>query len=113
MFSVEKATEFYVGFLGFSVDFEHRFDDAAPLYTQVSRGGLLVHLSEHHGDCCPGSAVIAYVDDLDAYHAEVTRKGYGFMRPGLENMPWGVRWMSVTDPFGNRIHFSDRPKPNE
>lgn len=40
IFSVEKAKEFYVGFLGFSIEWEHRFDDNAPLYMQVSRGGL-------------------------------------------------------------------------
>ena len=27
IFSVDKAKEFYVGFLGFSVDWEHRFGD--------------------------------------------------------------------------------------
>jgi hypothetical protein len=26
IFGVEKAKEFYVGFLGFAVDWEHRFD---------------------------------------------------------------------------------------
>lgn len=29
IFSVEKAKEFYVGFLGFTIDWEHRFDDNA------------------------------------------------------------------------------------
>ena len=37
IFSVEKAREFYVDFLGFTWDWEHRFDDDAPLYAQVSR----------------------------------------------------------------------------
>jgi len=53
IFSVEKAKEFYVAFLGFSVDWEHHFDDNSPAYLQVSRNGLLLHLSEHHGDGCP------------------------------------------------------------
>ena len=43
------------GLLGFRVDWEHRFRRAAPLYMQVSRDGLVLHLSEHHGDACPGS----------------------------------------------------------
>ena len=34
IFSVDKAKEFYVGFLGFAVDWEHRFDDPAPVYMQ-------------------------------------------------------------------------------
>ena len=35
IFDVGKAREFYLGFLGFTVDWEHRFDDRAPLYMQV------------------------------------------------------------------------------
>ena len=54
IFDVERAEEFYAGFLGFSVDWEHHFEDNAPAYLQVSRAGLVLHLTEHHGDCCPG-----------------------------------------------------------
>jgi catechol 2,3-dioxygenase-like lactoylglutathione lyase family enzyme len=107
IFSVEKAREFYVGFLGFTVDWEHRFDPAAPLYMQVSRGGLSLHLSEHHGDACPGSTVFVRVTGLAAYHREITAKGYGFMRPGIERAPWNADVMEVTDPFGNRLRFNE------
>jgi hypothetical protein len=58
IFSVEKAREFYLSFLGFSVDWEHRFDDDLPVYMQISRPGLTLHLSEHHGDACPGATVL-------------------------------------------------------
>ncbi len=57
IFDVEKAKEFYVGFLGFTVDWEHHFEENTPAYLQVSRDDLVLHLSEHHGDCCPGSTV--------------------------------------------------------
>jgi hypothetical protein len=50
IFDVAKAHEFYLGFLGFRVDWEHRYGADFPLYTQVSRGGLRLHLSEHAGD---------------------------------------------------------------
>jgi hypothetical protein len=30
IFSVDKAKEFYVDFLGFCVDWEHHFDDNSP-----------------------------------------------------------------------------------
>ena len=36
IFDEAKAKEFYVGFLGFRVDREARFDETAPLYMQVS-----------------------------------------------------------------------------
>lgn len=55
IFDVAKAREFYVDYLGFSVDFEHRFHDNAPLYMGISRDGLVLHLSEHHGDPSTGS----------------------------------------------------------
>jgi catechol 2,3-dioxygenase-like lactoylglutathione lyase family enzyme len=108
IFSIEKAREFYVGFLGFAVDWEARFDDKAPVYMQMSRGTMLLHLTEHHGDCCPGSTVHVEMRGLADYHREVNSKGYGFMRPGLEPAPWGADIMEVIDPFGNRIRFSQR-----
>jgi uncharacterized glyoxalase superfamily protein PhnB len=107
IFSREKAQEFYVDFLGFQVDWEHRFDESAPVYLQVSRGGCVLHLSEHHGDCCPGSTVFVRVTGLDAYHREITAKGYGFMRPGIEPTFHNSRCMQVTDPFGNRLRFDE------
>jgi catechol 2,3-dioxygenase-like lactoylglutathione lyase family enzyme len=110
IFSVEKAREFYVAFLGFSVDWEHRFDAAAPIYMQVSRAGCVLHLSEHHGDCCPGSTVFVRVTGLEGYHREITSKGYGHLRPGLEPTFHGSRCMEVTDPFGNRIRFDESIK---
>ena len=107
IFHVEKAKEFYIGFLGFQVDWEHRFDDSAPLYMQVSRSGCVLHLSEHHGDSCPGSTIFLRVRGLDEYHGEITAKGYGFMRPGIERTFHNSRCMTVIDPFGNRIRFDE------
>jgi catechol 2,3-dioxygenase-like lactoylglutathione lyase family enzyme len=107
IFDVTKAKEFYVGFLGFTVDWEHRFDEKAPLYIQVSRAGLKLHLSEHHGDCCPGSTAFIRVHGLAEFHAEISAKGYGFNRPGLETTFHQSRCMEVIDPFGNRLRFDE------
>jgi hypothetical protein len=107
IFSVDKAREFYLGFLGFTVDWEHRFDAEAPLYLQVSRGGAVLHLSEHHGDGTPGTIVRINMRGLDAYHREISTKGYRYMRPGIETMPWDRRDMTVVDPFNNRLVFSE------
>jgi len=106
IFSVEKAKEFYLDFLGFKLDWEHRFGDNFPLYAQVSRSGLVLHLSEHHGDACPGSAILIMMQGIDDYHREVTAKDYRYYKPG-EDEPWGARVMKVTDPFGNRLLFSE------
>ena len=50
IFDENKAVEFYVDFLGFKIDWQHRFEANFPLYLQVSRGECVLHLSEHHGD---------------------------------------------------------------
>jgi catechol 2,3-dioxygenase-like lactoylglutathione lyase family enzyme len=107
IFDVEKAREFYVSFLGFRVDWEHRFEPGFPLYLQVSRDGLILHLSEHHGDGSPGVVVVVETTGLEAYHREIGAKGYRFARPGLEVAPWNARVMEVTDPFGNRLRFNE------
>ena len=44
-----RSVAFYCDILGFSKDWEHRFDDGWPLYVSVSRGPLTLHLSEHQG----------------------------------------------------------------
>jgi uncharacterized glyoxalase superfamily protein PhnB len=105
-FDEAKAREFYVDFLGFTVDWEHRFEPDTPLYMQVSRGDCILHLSEHYGDASPVSAVRIETNDIDLFHAELTAKRYKYARPGINDTPWGTREVSVTDPFGNRITFT-------
>jgi uncharacterized glyoxalase superfamily protein PhnB len=110
IFDEAKAREFYLGFLGFKVDWEHRFEDGLPLYLQISRGDLVLHLSEHHGDCCPGACVYVRTTGLADFHGEISARGYRYNRPGIEATPWGSRLMEVTDPFNNRLRF-DEPDP--
>ncbi|WJN57795.1 glyoxalase superfamily protein [Pseudomonas sp. SO81] len=107
IFDEAKAREFYVEYLGFRVDWEHRFAPGMPLYLQISRGGCVLHLSEHHGDACPGAAMRIETDALDAFHQELEQKEYGYARPSIEAQPWGSRDMSLRDPFGNRLTFTD------
>ncbi len=110
IFDIAKAKEFYLDFLGFTWDWEHRFDDNAPLYAQVSRAGVILHLSEHHGDGAPGSHITIQTKGIAEFHRELTEKKYRYARPGLEDQPWGARTVTVGDPFANRLTFSE---PNE
>jgi uncharacterized glyoxalase superfamily protein PhnB len=105
-FDEAKAREFYLGFLGFQVVFEHRFEPGLPLYMGVARDGCTLHLSEHHGDASPGAAMRIEVDDVDALCAELGARGYRHARPQVQAMPWGTRDFTVTDPFGNRLTFT-------
>ncbi len=105
IFDLLRAREFYLDYLDFDLVFEHRFAEGMPLYMGLKRDAVTLHLSEHHGDCTPGSAIRIELDDIDTFHANLTKKGYGFANPAVEPMPWGSREMSITDPFGNRITF--------
>ena len=111
IFDEAKAREFYVEFLGFQIDWEHRFEPDMPLYMQVSRAGLTLHLSEHVGDACPGSTVFVRMTGIEALHAELIARKYKYLRPGIEVAPWNAKCMEVIDPFGNRLRFNeDLPK---
>jgi hypothetical protein len=108
IFDVKKAKAFYLEYLSFTLDWEHRFEPGMPLYMQVSRGGLSLHLTEHHGDCTPGSAVFVWMQGLAAFHRELHSRNYPYLRPGLEQASWGAQLMTVLDPFGNKILFNER-----
>jgi len=108
IFDSGKAREFYIGFLGFKVDFEHRFEPDLPLFMQISMGDVVLYLSEHHGDCSPGARIVIETTGLAAYHADLIAKKYGYARLGLFYQPCGTTTMTIADPFYNRIEFSER-----
>jgi ribosomal-protein-alanine N-acetyltransferase len=107
IFSVEKAREFYVDYLGCKVDFEHRFDEKAPLYMQVSRNGLVLHLSEHYGDGSPGTSFKVNVTGVRELHAELSAKDYRYWRPGLHETFYGMLQLKMLDPFGNQLFLEE------
>lgn len=107
-FDEAKAKEFYVGFLGFVVDWEHRFSPDLPLFMQVSRAGIVLWLSEHHGDGSPGANVAIEITGVRELHVELTAKQYRNARPGLEPFVGGGVELKVADPAGNRLSFIER-----
>ena len=104
-FDEARARAFWAGYLGFTVDWEHRFEPALPLYMQIRRGACVLHLSEHHGDGTPGGRLRIEVDDLDALQAELAAKPYRFAQPEIVQQPWGARELAIADPFGAVIIF--------
>lgn len=106
IFDIAKANEFYLGFLGFAVDWEHRYGDNFPLYMQVSRSGLRLHLSEHAGDATPDGNMCVYMTGIRDLHRELQAKNYRYMKPGLQD-EGGRLELQVIDPFNNRIRFME------
>ncbi|MBV8372747.1 MAG: VOC family protein [Candidatus Eremiobacteraeota bacterium] len=107
IFDVAKAREFYLDYLGFSLTFEHRFHEEAPLFMGIARGGVSIFLSEHHGDGTPGTHIVVRVRGLDALHRELAAKKYKYFKPSIQTQEWGTREMVVYDPFNNHIAFSE------
>ena len=107
IFDVAKAREFYVEFLGFAWDWEHRFDPDLPVYAQISRAELRLHLSEHFGDGTPGTRMRLVTSGLAALHAELAARNYRHARLDILVQPWGWREMPIADPFGNVLVFCE------
>ncbi|MGY4709193.1 glyoxalase superfamily protein [Mycolicibacterium sp. CBM1] len=101
-----RAREFYIDYLHFSIEWEHRFDYAQTvLYMRLRRDQFVLDLSEHHGDGTPGSTVWVPVSDIAALHGELHATGYDRMNPAIDFDSPGGPTMEVIDPFSNTIRF--------
>ena len=98
IFAEDKAKEFYPTSSASNWNGRQVWE-GYPLYAQVKRSGLTLHLSEHHGDATPGSTTFVPIEDIDSLHRELQAKAYvAYARPRVETVGWG-RVMEVTDPF--------------
>jgi hypothetical protein len=110
IFSVEKVREYYLEFGGFHLAWEHRSEPTSPLYRQVSRDGLVLHLSEHYGDGSPGACFHVEFRDVKALNAELSAKNYPYWRPGMTETIQGSPQLTLVDPFGNKLYLGE-PEP--
>lgn len=108
IFDYDKAIEFYIDWLGFKIDWESRHEENAPIYMQVSKDNIILHLSEHHGDATPGSKTHIETQDVERLHKELIEKKYRHNKPGLEKSAWNSLWFEVIDPFGNKLVFNQQ-----
>lgn len=100
-----RTRQFYADGLGFTVDWEHRFEPGFPVFAQVTRDGLSLFLTEHAGDCQVGGAAYLVIDDVDAMYGEIRDRGI-LPAEAPADTEWGAREMTVIDPDGNRLRFS-------
>ena len=84
-------------------------DGQGPVYLQVSRGDVVLHLSGHHTDSSPGAVARAEVRSLPSYHHQLINKGHLPILLTLGPAYWSNRVleMEVTDPFGNCLIFCE------
>lgn len=108
IFDYRKTIEFYIDWLGFEIVWEHHFEDNTPVYMEVKKDNILLHLSEHHGDGTPGSHIFIWGKGIPDYHQELIEKKYKYNRPGLEKTFYDAVSFTVHDPFGNKIIFNEK-----
>ena len=107
---MEKAKEFYIEWLGFKIDWEHRFGENFPLYFQISKEDIIIHLTEHFGDCIPGARIRIEIEGIVQYHEELRKKDYKYFKPGIQKQDWGTKEICLIDPFGNHLIFFEESK---
>lgn len=98
------ASRYFCEQLGFTKDWEHRFEPGLPLFVSVSRDGVSLHLSEHTGDGPLQVRVYVFVRDPKALFEELASRGARIVaEPALQ--PYGTLELVVEDLDGNRIRF--------
>lgn len=100
------AVEFYIDFLGFTIDWEHRFGPAEPVYMQISRHHLVLHLSENKR-FQSGSVIFVETIGLEAFRADLLEKAAASIVPEIIKTDWQTLQMEIEDPFGNLLRFNE------
>jgi catechol 2,3-dioxygenase-like lactoylglutathione lyase family enzyme len=99
---VDRAKAFYVEKAGFHADHDHTVSEEIR-FVQLTPPGSACSIAIGKGitDATPGSVegVQMVVDDIEAAHAELTRRGVEVS--DVQDFPWG-RFIFFSDPDGNR-----------
>lgn len=102
----KKTIDFYVQGLGFKIDWEHRFGPNEPVYMQISRDGLTLHLSENKRF---QTGVIVFVDckKLNELYSDLNSRENKIELIKPEKTNWQTIQMEIEDPFGNLLRFNE------
>lgn len=108
----DRARDFYVDALGFAVLFDNPVGpDMRWLHLTAPGGGTAIVLATWLDDFAPGSLRGVFIDvaDIDAQKTEMEGKGIAF-EGEIQDTPFG-RFLSFTDPDGNRLDLHE-PAPD-
>ena len=107
--SAAEARKFYLDFLDFTADWGWPEDGQRPLYAQISRSEVSLHLNEQRPDK-GASQIFIRCTGLDALQETLSRKAHGYTLH-LRATPDDRREIQITDPFGNVLRFSENNPP--
>ncbi len=102
----EKAIGFYIDLLGFDIDWEHRFGETDPVYMQVSKNGLILHLSENERF---KAGVIIFVETkgIERFRESIINRDNKNNIPEVSTTSWNTKQLEIEDPFGNLMRFNE------
>ena len=98
---LDASLKYYAEVLGFTQDF--RFEH----YAGIKSGPVCLHLAGGgNGQRRPvgGGTVYIFCDDVDAYYAEIKKKG-AILKGEPKDWPYGMRDFQAVDPDGNILGF--------
>ena len=95
---------FYRDLLGFTKTWEDNPGDGSPVFIEVKRDAVAIHLSEHEGDGPERVSIYVNVADATALHGEFAGRQVPIASPP-ESMPWGETVFTIEDPDGNILRF--------
>jgi catechol 2,3-dioxygenase-like lactoylglutathione lyase family enzyme len=108
--TVMESAAYYRDKLGFDVAFEY---GKPTFYVGLCSGEVTLHLvAASQTPRQPGhSAVCIFVDDVDALHAQLVKRGAKVLKE-LKDYDYGLRDFDVADLDGNMIFFGMESKKN-
>lgn len=107
----EKAIEFYIDLLGFKIDWEHKFGEREPIYMQISKNGLVLHLSENVRF---KNGVIIFVETkgIEQFRNNILNTKNENLIPDILTTNWNTKQLEIEDPFGNLLRFNENLELN-
>lgn len=109
VFDYQQAVDFYVGRLGFKLDWERRPDEG-PFQLQISMDQIILLLVQYPDKGSLGSWVLVRgFKHLVAYRKRIMEQADHMSLPPLKQVPGepGTLSMAIIDPFFNRIEFRE------
>ncbi|NQY31232.1 MAG: VOC family protein [Flavobacteriaceae bacterium] len=102
----EKAIGFYIDLLGFNIDWEHKFGETEPIYMQISKNGLVIHLSENVRF---KTGVIIFVETkgIEKFRENILNTKNENLIPEILTTNWNTKQLEIEDPFGNLLRFNE------